>query len=106
VLKENVTHHPSFDPLLRHLHRKKNVFHKSDSSNKKLHALVTLLFILDFTYIPVYGYLNILLKETTLLKRKYIILGGRIKNIPYHQNMYTEIQNYAFGLCHSEKNLF
>ena len=52
VLKENVTQQTSFEPLLRHLHRKKSVFHKSDSS-KKLHALVTLLFILDLTYIPV-----------------------------------------------------
>ena len=57
VLKENITQQPSFDPLLRHLHRKKknSVFHKSDSSKKKLHALVTLLFVLDLTYIPVYG---------------------------------------------------
>jgi len=38
VLKENITQQPSFDPLLRHLHRKKknSVFHKSDSSKKKI----------------------------------------------------------------------
>jgi len=46
VLKENITQQTSFDPLLRHLHRKNNLFHKSDSS-KKLHALVTLLFVMD-----------------------------------------------------------
>lgn len=67
VLKENITQQPYFDPLLRHLRKKKSVFHKSDSS-KKLHALVTLLFILDLKFIPVYGYLNTLLKGNHFVK--------------------------------------
>jgi hypothetical protein len=74
VLKENITQQPSFYPLLRHLH-KKNVCSIRVIVPRKLHALVTLLFILDLTYTPVYLYSNTLLKETTLLKRKYNFVG-------------------------------
>ena len=106
VLKENVTQQPSFDALLRHLYKKKILYSKRVIVPRNLHTLVTLVFIVDLTYISVYRYLNILLMETTLLKHKYIILCDINKNIPYHQNIvYWDTKLYIW-LCHTEKNLF